>query len=321
MSRLITLPHGALAAALLALGAIGLSACTAPGTAGPTGAAHEPSPLEKYYSVLYGGGSDEASQEREAKVQDAIAACMKEQGFDYLPQQSGAMYVSSEDMEVAWGSEEFAKTYGYGASTDTTALFGGGEETVDPNADYVEALSESERAAYYTALYGAPPSDDGGVSVDTEWDWRGAGCTGAAQHEFGVDSAEEGPESSSLLEEMSGLYEKAMASPDVVAAERAWSDCLADAGYPGYEHHDDPSASFNDRMNELSGEDGADKPDETKLKALQAEEIATATADWHCSDETGYTTTRDRVQRRLEQEFVDAHEEELDALVARRGGE
>ena len=77
----------------------------------------------------------------------------------------------------------FAEQYGYGATTsqDMPMNQGDGEEWVDPNADYVATMSETEQAAFYEALYGPQTMSrirptrrrrGGGL----EYDWTTAGC-------------------------------------------------------------------------------------------------------------------------------------------------
>ncbi|MCS5721855.1 hypothetical protein N1028_15910 [Herbiconiux sp. CPCC 203407] len=321
------------------------------GCAGEPGAAPSssspPSPLEPYYSALYGSGSEEEQAAQNAAIQDAVAACMKEEGFSYTPDPSlGSASFSTEDMEIPWGSEEFATTYGYGVSTGAFDEMSGSGEYEDPNQDYIDSLSPGEQAAYGTALWGAPPealdsagstgsTDEPSVDVSADYDWKQAGCMGAAQHEFG-DTGSMDPEFASLVEEMGAIWMEAREIPAVIAAEKAWSDCLASAGFPGYEKKDDPVNDFNERFNELqeagspedsgsgSGSGSADDdgaPDPVALDELKNEEIATATADFACGESTGYTDTIETEQLAREQAFVDEHREALDALLARHGGE
>jgi hypothetical protein len=314
-----------------------LSGCAAGPAAAPSSSAAPPSPLEPYYSALYGSGSEEEQAAQNAAIQDAVAACMKEEGFSYTPDPSlGSASFSTDDMEIPWGSEEFATTYGYGVSTGAFDEMSGSVEYEDPNQDYIDSLSPGEQAAYSTALWGAPPeapdpgsTDEPSVDVSAEYDWERAGCMGAAQHEFG-DTGSMDPEFASLVEEMGAIWTDVREVPAVVAAEREWSDCLASAGFPGYETKDDPVNDFNERFASLqgagtpeeagsAGEGGA--PDPAALDELKGEEIATATADFACGESTGYTATLETEQRAREQAFVDEHREALDALLARHGGE
>jgi hypothetical protein len=312
-----------------------LAGCAAEPGATPSSSSPPPSPLEPYYSALYGSGSEEEQAAQNAAIQDAVAACMKEEGFTYTPDPSlGASSFSTEDMEIPWGSEEFATTYGYGVSTDAFGQMNGSGEYEDPNQDYIDSLSAGEQAAWSAALWGIPPepsgsTDEPSVDVSAEYDWEQAGCMGAAQHEFG-DAGSMDPEFASLVEEMGAIWMEVREVPAVIAAERKWSGCLASAGFPGYEKKDDPVNDFNERFNELQGAGSSeesspagegDAADPAALDELKNEEIATATADFACGESTGYTDILETEQLAREQAFVDEHREALDALLARHGGE
>ena len=119
------------------------------------------SPLSEFLSP--GSGSDDAamaaSSEKEKKVQESAAACMTEQGFDYVPFVHPLTDTSSMD-DLDYASRAFVEKYGYGISTMNTAVSSTTESTViDPNEAIVEAMCEAEREAYFAALWG------GGMSV------------------------------------------------------------------------------------------------------------------------------------------------------------
>ncbi|WP_066038836.1 hypothetical protein [Herbiconiux solani] len=327
-----------------------LSGCTVFGGQPPSSSSPEGgTPLDAYFGVL---GSAQSSDELDAQnraVQESVARCMKEQGFDYVAdEQAGAFqFDTSSNPELVWGSEAFAKTYGYGISTDPFASIPGGPgQATDPNADYVASLSESEQAAYSEALWGALPEDDLGAEGATEAVGSLGGCMGAAQGEAESGQAYwDDPEYLALSDEIGALGEKIATAPEVVAKEKEWSDCLASAGYPGYEHKSGPQDDVVQRHNDLdpgssisldpsggisrsttdgsSGADGAGGTaggaDPAALEEVKAFEIAVATADWTCARDSGYETVSHDTRARLEQEFIDAHRSQLDALLARYG--
>lgn len=313
-----------------------LSGCSAFGTdPSASGNAKPASPLDPYYAAFYPQPDDAAQKAADAAVQDAVATCMNEQGFEYKPDLSSSTTFTSDSLGVEWGSEAFAKTYGYGISTDISGATGAPSgEYVDPNQDYIDSLSRTEQRAYSDALWGAPIVDPDGDADDptaetgdgSNYDWHNAGCMGAAQHAHGLfaDPSDD-PEFTSLTGEMGSLYEKGHTQPAVQAKEGEWSACLASAGFPGFEHKDDPSSRFSERMGELQKpRDGAAdgspaEPDPAALAALQEEEIATAVADFDCARDTGYADTLQLEQTKIEQAFVDENKDRLDALVARLG--
>lgn len=313
--------------ALAVTAAVTLAAC-ASGTSTSDAGAPAPttgSPLDPYFEVLY-GGADELDARNRA-TQDLVTRCMKEQGFPYVPDDAAGISVTISDDEPEWGSREFAEQYGYGAIT--SPALPEAEEYVDPNADYLAGLSESERAAWELALYGAP-IDPGVASFD--YDWSTAGCFGRAIHQTDEDSgsAAGDPEFAGLVEEMQELSTKAAESDAVLSAERDWSDCLASAGHPGFEHKGDPlsriSAEYAEIARPADAPDqsggstaGGPDPDPALLKELTEREIALAVADFDCAESSGYAQTLAAEERRLDQEFVDANRTRLDAMVAAHG--
>jgi hypothetical protein len=311
-------------------GGVLLAGCAVTGGApGASDAAAPASPLQKYWDVLYGSHDQADADRQNAKVQEEVAACMAEQGFDYIPDtQNGGSFVMSDDTGLDWGSEEFAKTYGYGITTDPLGMGDRSEDShADPNADYIASLSESEREAYNDALWG-PPSDDGTAEQPADYDWTKAGCNGKAQHDvFGAAGVGNDPEFNDLTDGMNALYTQVRESPAVQEKERDWSDCLADAGFDTFEHKDDASAAISEEYSALfpaPSEDGAlsteaPEPDPAAREALQQREIAQATADFACARDSGYSETLTTEQFRIEQAFIDEHKAELDALVARYG--
>ncbi|SDZ06289.1 hypothetical protein [Herbiconiux ginsengi] len=317
---------------LCAAAGVLLSGCAGLGAGGgaeaTSNSSGSESPLQKYWSLLY-GGQDQADVDRQnAEVQDKVAECMGEQGFDYVPDTHNGAVVMAADSGLDWTSEDFAKTYGYGITTDPLGMGDGPEEPgADPNADYVASLSQSEQAAYNDALWGpSPPATDAGEP--TEYDWKTGGCNGEAQHEvFGDAGVGADPEFEALTDGMNGLYDEVRTSPAVVEKEQDWSDCLADAGFGDFEHKDDAPAAISEEYSALftmpdgdaSASTAAPKADPAALDALRQREIAQATADYGCAQESGYAETLKSEQFRMEQAFIDEHKTELDAMAARYG--
>ena len=153
----------------IAMGAVALALLTGCSSGGgPSDDAtltYEDSPLSAYWEKL-GGSQDEAEMDAQmARSEEIVAACMQDEGFEYTPQDTSGMSRSFDDADdgmPAWDSLEFAEQYGYGATTsqDMPMNQGAGEEWVDPNADYVATMSETEQQAFYEALYGAQTMSD-----------------------------------------------------------------------------------------------------------------------------------------------------------------
>lgn len=326
------------AAAVLAV--LALAACGGDdgdgGGGGGNDLSYEDSPLAKYFGDI--GGQNEMSEEeaqaqaeeQNRKVEELTASCMSEQGFDYTPvDHSGTTFVSFG--ETAEDPIENAEQNGYYIFTTWDEGDANPEEVfVDPNQEYVEAMSESERAAYEEALYGTPPEWDENTTTEEmeDYDWSTAGCSGAAQHEVyevdseyaGIQKVYEDPQFAELVEAMNTLYTDPQSDPAMTEVNTAWSECMADAGHPDLA---DPMAaqnSINDLQNAL-WEANADDPEYmgpqgAELQKLKDQEIETAVADYTCQKDVDYLDKQLQLQFDREQAFVDEHKADLEAFAA-----
>ncbi len=314
------------------------------------------SPISKYLEPITSGMNLSQSEldEQMKQAEEIVAACMKEQGFEYTPTQygRGGVVIGDDGPYKDYGTRTFAETYGYGVTTIDPTTFGdeGNVELEDPNAAYVESLSDSERDAYYEALYGsmsdpAPiPEDEGDTTDETtsgsssgpafSYDWEKAGCRGKADHET-IDKTSGGdvysdPKYSKLFEEISELYTKTEEDSTYLAAIDNWSNCMADANYPGYKNPQDPINAISEEYSQLFGGPGpstggetedietptAPSPDPSKLAALREKEIKIAVADFDCQQTTKVQSIRAKAQYALEKEFIQNHRDELDSMLA-----
>jgi len=336
----------ACAAALL------LTGCTAGGSpdGGATAAAaRELGPLEEYFARVYGwaddgeAGLDEQNAEYERQqreVEQLVAECMREQGFDYLPREDGGMVAASGGTDLEWGSAEFAEQFGYGISTDPRGWDDQDDAVAseDPNQEYVDSMSDGEREAYYAALWGPPVEmDEDADPEEYEYDWTRSGCYGAAQHEVWDDDADE--EFAGLLDEVSRVWEQTAEDPRVRALDAAWSSCMADAGYGGFDAPNEAAPRLSEEWNVIQGwddpeyqalrdgwdwdaePDGPGEPevDEAAVRAFTEREIAVAVADAGCKAEVGYDDGVREVSHEIQQEFVDQHRAELEAWAEAAG--
>ncbi|MCL3859877.1 hypothetical protein [Actinotalea sp. K2] len=314
-----------------------LAGCSTGG--GDESSTPEAGPLDAFFEQMYGEWSEEDSNAKQNEVEEITARCMQDLGFEYTPvdysSMSGGSY-SSDDLDVEWGSKEFAEKYGYGATTDPWGDAeepmpdeGEGQEWFDPNQEYLESMSETEQAAYYEALYGVQTFDESDPEAEVEWDWEQAGCSGKAQHEvWDTDGGFNDPQFEALQEEMNTMWESSMNDPRVTELNSKWSTCMADAGYSGFAAVGDAENSIHERVNAIyDGYEWTEDSTEEDWEAFQAtvdsqlaeiteEEIATAVADWECKDKIRYDKVQRDVNFEYQQEFVDAHKAELEAWVA-----
>jgi hypothetical protein len=293
-------------------------------------------PLDEYFQKAYGEYDEDQAARDMRRVEEVVAACMAEEGFDYTPMDTSQMVSGPpEDLDVEWGTLEFAEQYGYGITTNPygdPAESMPQEEFVDPNAEYVESMSQSEQEAYFVALHGDQVfPEDGESGEDFVYDWTQNGCQGRAQHEV-YEGGEAGDAVTSLQEEMNAVWEQTQQDPRVVEATTAWVSCMGDAGITGLTTVDEAQMRISDQANAVyeevynNGDMAAEMPTpedvaelETQVKerlgAITEEEIDTAVADFECREDVGYDDTFQEVGHDLQQQFVDTHREELDAWV------
>lgn len=339
----------AVAAAL----AISLAACTGGDEPEPTPtpSEEEAAPLEALLTDYLSEWSDEDIQQRLAQMQGLIATCMAEEGFEYTPvDYSGAEFDLGAGLDLQPGSAEFAEQYGYGITTDP--FTSGGTEIADPNEAYVAAMSDAERDAYLTALYGAGYADAGATGEDEaleDYDWEQAGCTGRAQHEV-MASGIQDEAFSALQADMLQMLEDADADPRLTQVTTDWSACMTDAGFDGLAAVGDgeaaisaeveaaraeiyggaPSATDGDdpggaARRALLGATGTADPlldaqfDEA-LAEITPREIDMAVADAACRDEVGYDDVRRQVDTQYQLAFLAEHADEIQTWLETLSG-
>lgn len=154
--RRLALLTASLAVAIGALPACGSDA----GTAGePT------SPLGDFF-----GWSDVdavESQRQQLETEELTVDCMREEGFEYVPQDFGDdIDTDDPDADLYDDPEAFGAKYGYGIvhgyeqwDVDNIEAQESGEpppgsDWVDPNQDYIDSLSPNEQTVYFETLYG-----------------------------------------------------------------------------------------------------------------------------------------------------------------------
>lgn len=307
------------------------------GEGGTTATAEEDvyvSPMEPYTSAVVGGYDEELAAERSRQIEEILASCMREQGFDYTPvdwaAMDGRLSGSSvgDDVWSDYGTREWVEQWGYGAATMADLVQEEPAEPEDPawqdpNEAYVDAMSDSEREAYYAALYGEQVYDEDDEST-WEYDWTQGGCQGMAQHEvYGDEDARlseawQDPAYQALQEEMNTIYQNLETHPLVLTAVETWVQCMADAGYPGMVAVYDAQNEIYDELWELMPEDGS-APPAAALAELKAKELAVALADFDCAELADHDQAYRDAQYELESEFVEAHRAELEAWAAAYG--
>ena len=222
----------------------------------------EPETLAGYLGYDFSDPEASAARAMEdgRRVEELIARCMAQEGFEYIP---AVRPVTSS--QVTFDQEEFAREQGFGITTwygQEGTFREPDDDWEDPNRAIVESLTESERAAYLEVLQGTF-GEVGSSEIDPETgepvfpdDPFGEGCQGQAYAEvYGVQMEifeKLGPE----LEE---LWQRVQADPRFKEDQRQWVVCMADRGY-SYDSIDQFYAEvfedFQRRLDEIVGEDG-----------------------------------------------------------------
>ena len=309
--------------ASLAVVAVGLTGCASNqgGEAAAGGKlSYEDSPLNKYLSAGYGEYDEDTAIADSKQIEESTAACMAEEGFDYVPvDQSQNMSFDMDDQEDR-ETEEWVAANGYGMTQspeEVAAQQEQAESYVDPNQDYVASLSEGEQTAYYEVLYGPPQTEDMmNEDGSSEYKWEEAGCSGSAQHEVNGDNPSEDKAHKPLFDAISKFYEKLQKDPAVQELDGAWAACMADTGHPEYKAKQDAINAASELSNALYNNDTGEAPSDEALAKVREGEIEIALADFTCSEKVDYTDSMLKVQFKLEEQFVDDHKAELDAFSA-----
>lgn len=250
---------------------------------------------------------------READVQDFIAACMAEQGFDYVPvlpatpaEESAVgirIYTPLEpDLErlltqartVAFGLFDLNPVESQRALNELL-----GASNSDPNQQIRDALSPEELEAYGLALYG---SEDGAAGV---------GCFEEAELTYPHPNV---PvlvgEYAELLH--TKLTERMRADPRHAAAQADYGTCIAE-GTSTAASVDDLKNLFLQRTGldyDTVGNAGLTQVDARVLAGLRAEEVALAEAHMRCT--AALYEVQDVVGREIERQLIEEHPEAIE---------
>ena len=291
------------------------------GCAVPEEAPDDVGPAEAYVDLVLGIG-DEQVRQQYLRYQEALATCMADSGFEYLPTLSGLVIVDQAAVDPPRDSREFAEQYGYAYRSRPPGMTSTSSPGDDPNDALIEAMSEAEVTEYYAARDGTWFEDylAAGTPDDVEGDWRRGGCDGRAMHEIYDAGPDTDPTYLALKAEIDRIDAQVVPiHPDVVAADAAWTACMADAGFPGYARQPEAEERELERYYASGDGEGVVGPDGKTAGEVEKlpQEVAIATADWVCADQVRYHDVVARVRNEAQQEYVDTHRDELDALVER----
>jgi len=333
---MMTRPAHRLAAGLAVVGLLALTGCSDDAEGGGSeSSSAATSPLTAYFADVDQEFDQEESDRQQVEIENLVAECMADAGFEYVPQDfSGSTVVYDESDFAEQNTEEWVSTNGYGMlsvpeePTDE-AVDAEEEEWVDPNADYVESLSDSAEAAYYETLNGPDIwSEMTEEEMENhEYSWEESGCYGWASNEVYPDMTAEGAEFEPLFDAMSAMYEEQMSTPELKTLQSEWSACMADAGFPDLATPTEAQDSVMDAQNalweDLPQPENPDDPDAVwpepsaeDVQAVKDTEIETALADFRCKESVRWTEREQKVTFAIEEQFIKDHKAELDAYKA-----
>lgn len=280
-----------------------------------------------------------AERERFEQVEEFKSACMRDQGFEYVPLE----YVPQDD--VASFSPEDAlylprlpenraevERLGYGVEVDDPLEAFTPTPAEERNLEIYDALTDAGRASYDAALVGHHAED----SEESAQDHFENSCAGRAESQY-PEPAADAPEVG-LLEQYGDListltrvrFQDLFQDERTVALNEEWNTCMREDGYelawPEYGLTDpDPFAAFDlairTPVGGVAGEPQPDTPiediplDERTLVGSHEERVI-ALADFDCRSSTEYQSRLTTILLDIEERFVAAHDAELAELLA-----
>jgi hypothetical protein len=244
----------------------------------------------------------------QAKVENAIAACMKAEGFEYVPSDPVAAQAALTG-KPNMSDEEFERTYGHGIAT----LYGKGSAQSDPNARIRAQLGDADRRAYDRTLHGGDPQQTFAYAIDNGDFSELGGCTRKATEEaFGGTRL-----LTTLQRELDELDEAILADGRMVRAQEAWSRCMRTATGESFEDSEAVEETIRERLEQIVGEvlaPGQVAPEGSYDKAALAElarlEVEWTNKDLACEEEH-IADVEDTVRREKEARFREDNAELL----------
>jgi len=297
---------------------LAVSGCTGEPDAngGRTGQIIPQSPLDEYMNAIAGTELSFEEQtrradERNARYNEIVTQCMHDRGFDFdidnLPagMHFGVTSVVLPDNSLDRENPDWVSQWGYGimASPDRAE-----NEPIDIWQGPV--LSDSELEAFTRALTGrglTPPFD--------EFDENN--CADISTQQW----LSEMPEGLSAVDEFAPIFDSINQMQDefrqqVSNADIRWAQCMAEAGYPGFQRQWEAEESIRTQMLDVLNRRGTPAELEAAEEAFRLKEVELAVADLSCRESTGFTAERNADRIAFETQFVEDNRAALEALRA-----
>ena len=244
----------------------------------------------------------------QAKVENAIAACMKAEGFEYVPRDPVAVQAALTG-KPNMSDEEFERTYGHGIAT----LYGKGSAQSDPNARIRAQLGDADRRAYDRTLDGGRPEQTFAHAIDNGDFSQLAGCTKQA-----TDAAFGGTRLLTTLQrKLDELDESIVNDQRVVQANARWTTCMREATGEQFADSEAVEDDIRKRLETIVGEalppgqvPEAGSYDKAALAALARREVELSRDDLACEAKF-VTAVEATVRKEKEARFRDENAELL----------
>jgi hypothetical protein len=249
-----------------------------------------------------------------------VAACMAAKNLEYQPVDYSAAY----ERNRAWAEratlspEEYASRYGFGVATS----FEGKLPQVhaeDPNEERMAEMGTAERRAYQQALFGEVAGIGAAAGPGAAKPVSFGGCKGdAARQLLGGEGAEQ------LLAKYRRLTERIETDRRMAKAYRAWSGCMARAGYRYATPREAEAGAVTAFHQMLRDALAAGPPkraddgrmvvavDQARLAQVRDAEVDTAVTDRRCRVRHGIETLHTRVQADHERAFLAENRDQLE---------
>lgn len=258
------------------------------------------SPLDEFLGIpSFDPGDPEASQaqfaEQERAREEAVAACMRAEGFEYTPQDNSQFSFFGDEDGEAWGTEEWVKKWGYGITTQSFSQSEVGPDLLgyddqgfpgsddfepedDPNYVYQNSLSEAEREAYEEALYGEQPDIDFEALTDEEIDaaFQDFEFSGCQNQSFESEAGNQQAFYQEFGDEIEAMYEAMENDPRVLEVQAEVEACVTEKGVEfvseedAYEQWEEKLGPIRERMYSQFEDDPLD---EASAATMSDEEI------------------------------------------------
>jgi hypothetical protein len=255
----------------------------------------ENDPFPPFAKFLY-GPSDKIGDAVLVSRQ-ATETCMRAAGWDN--------YVGFDSMIGAppRDRDAFERKYFYGVTTRLDFSIPGEDQTPNPNTAFEAALSTTEQDEYIDDLWARATSADAPK----------LGCMYVGvQAGFG-DLRAVAPKATEI---QSQLDDEVSADPEYLAAQKAWSACMATGGHT-YTDDGGAIAEVSAAVQDLAAQLGRPPKDADARKAgLQDLEEQLFWADMDCRSSTGHGKAITAVRQRIEGAYLDAHPHLTEELLS-----